>query len=76
MHDLEREGYKKVSQFEDMIGIVATRRPLLFDMRGYSPDYRHYFVDEDASDGSVWHTSIGGPTIETLDLFYAASLES
>ena len=64
------------TQFEEMIGIVATRRPLLFDMRITSADYCHYFEDEDAGDGSVWHTSSGGPTIETLDLWNAASLES
>ena len=65
-----------MTQFEEMIGIVVTRRPLLFDIRITSADYCHYFEDEDAGDGSVWHTSSGGPTIETLDLWSAASLES
>ena len=69
-------GYMKMkTQFEEMIGIVATRRPLLFDMRITSDDYCHYFEDKDAGDGSVRHTPSGGPTIETLDLWHAASLE-
>ena len=66
----------EISQVEEMIGIVATRRPLLFDMRGYSPDYRHYFEDEDASEGSVRHTPLEGPSLEALALWNAASLET
>ena len=63
-------------QFYEMLGIVATRRPLLFDVKVSSPDYRHYFEDEDASDGSIRHTPLEGPSLEALALWKAASLES
>ena len=54
-----------LSQFYEMLGIVATHRPLLFDVRIGSPDYRHYFAEEGES-GASW---------ETLTLWGAASLE-
>ena len=42
-------------QFYEMLGIVATRRPLLFDVRVSSPDYRHYFAEE-GEGGASWET--------------------
>ena len=53
------------TQFDEMLGNVATRRPLLFDVR-IGPDYYRYFKEESMSEA--------GSSYETLTLWGAASL--
>ena len=60
------ECYMDLTQFDEMLGIVATRRPLLFDMRIPGPDYDRYFEEESMSEA--------GSSYETHTLWGAASL--
>ena len=59
------ECYMDLKKFDEMLGIVATRRPLLFDVRISSPDYLHYFEEEEG---------IAGPSLKMLTLWGEASL--
>ena len=68
------EDHHNLSQFDEMLGIVATRRPLLFDLRIDGPDFKHYFRVESKSVAGPTFEGVAGPTSETLRLWITATL--